>query len=188
MEFQTFDQKYLERLRDGDSQVEQHFAAYFGELIHLKVRRRIRSPQLLEDIRQETLLRVLRAVREKGGISDARKLGAFVSGVCHYVTVELSRSEGRYEAPERDFDEQAGVTEDIDAPLVTEERRQQVRKVLAKLENRDRKLLRAVFLDELGSAEVCRRFEVDADYLRVLVFRAKARFRQAYTRRAGAPL
>ena len=64
MEFQTFDQEYLERLRDGNSQVEQHFAAYFGELIHLKVRRRVRSPQLLEDIRQETLLRVLRAVRE----------------------------------------------------------------------------------------------------------------------------
>jgi RNA polymerase sigma-70 factor, ECF subfamily len=188
VEFQTFDQEYLTRLRDGDAQVERHFAAYFGELIHLKLRRRIRSPQLLEDIHQETLLRVLRAVREKGGISDARKLGAFVSGVCHYVTVELSRSEGRYEAPERDFDEQPAATEDMDAPLINEERRRQVRKVLARLENRDRKLLRAVFLDELSSTEVCRRFDVEPDYLRVLVFRAKARFRQAYARRAGTPL
>ena len=100
----------------------------------------------------------------------------------------MSRSEGRYEAPERDFDEQPAATEDMDAPLVNEERRRQVRKVLARLENRDRKLLRAVFLDELGSTEVCRRFEVEPDYLRVLVFRAKARFRQAYARRAGTPL
>ena len=93
MQFQTFDEDYLRRLRNGDAQVEQHFASYFGELIHLKLRRRVRSPQLAEDIRQETIYRVLRTIREKDGLEDARKLGAFVSGVCHYVTVELSRSE-----------------------------------------------------------------------------------------------
>jgi hypothetical protein len=43
-----------------------------------------------------------------------------------------------------------------------------------------------VFLEELTSAEVCRRFQVEPDYLRVLVFRAKARFRQAYARGAGS--
>ena len=88
MQFQTFDEEYVGRLRDGDAGAEEHFAAYFGELIHLKLRRRVRTPQLVEDIRQETLCRVLRILREKGGIEDARKLGAFVSAVCHYVTAE----------------------------------------------------------------------------------------------------
>jgi len=186
VQFQTFDDDYLRRLRDGDSRVEEHFASYFGELIHLKLRRRVHTRQLLEDIRQETLCRVLRAIREKNGIEDARKFGAFVSGVCHYVTVELSRSENRYEPPERDFDEQLDKTEDPDTPLINEERRKQVQKVLSKLERRDRKLLRAVFLEELGSSEVCRRFQFEPDYLRVLVFRAKARFRQAYAKGAGS--
>ena len=186
MQFQTFDEEYLRRLRNGDSQVEQHFASYFGELIHLKLRRRVRSPQLIEDIRQETILRVLRTIREKDGLEDARKLGAFVSGVCHYVTVELSRSEGRYEAPDRDFDERVDATQaDPDSRLITNERCKQVRKILAKLDDRDRNLLRAVFLEELGSTEVCRRFQVDPDYLRVLVFRAKARFKQAYVKGAA---
>jgi RNA polymerase sigma-70 factor (ECF subfamily) len=184
--FHTFDDEYLRRLRDGDSQVEQHFASYFGELIHLKLRRRVRTRQLLEDIRQETLCRVLRAVREKNEIEDARKLGAFVAGVCHYVTVELSRSENRYEPSERDFDERPDTAESPDAPLINEQRRQEVQKVLAKLENRDRKLLRAVFLEELSADEVCRRFQIERDYLRVLIFRAKARFRQAYTRQAAS--
>jgi len=187
VEFQTFDDQYLRRLRDGDSPTEQHFAKYFSELIHLKLRGRIRSPQLLEDIRQETLFRVLRAVREKGGVEDSRKFGAFVSGVCHYVSAELTRSEGRYEAPDRDFDDQPDHLQDFDAPLINEQRQQQIRKVLAKLDGRDRKLLRALFFDELGSAEVCRRFQVEPDYLRVLVFRAKARFRQAYGRMAAPP-
>ena len=167
--------------------MEQHFASYFGELIHLKLRRRVRSPQLAEDIRQETIYRVLRTLREKDGLQDARKLGAFVSGVCHYVTVELSRSEGRYETSDRDFDKQVDVAQgDQDARLISEQCRKEVRKILGKLDDRDRNLLRAVFLEELGSSEVCRRFQVEPDYLRVLVFRAKARFKQAYIKGASA--
>lgn len=186
MQFQTFDEDYVRRLRDGDARVEEHFAAYFGELIHLKLRRRVRTPQLVEDIRQETLCRVLRTLREKDGIEDARKLGAFVSAVCHYVTVELSRSENRYEPPDHDFAELADPSPDLDVPLINEERRREVKKILAKLEDRDRKLLIAMFLDDLGSREICRRFQVQPDYLRVLIFRAKARFRQEYARGAAS--
>ena len=186
MQFQTFDEEYVGRLRDGDAGAEEHFAAYFSELIHLKLRRRMRTPQLVEDIRQETLCRVLRTLREKGGIEDARKLGAFVSAVCHYVTAELIRSEKRYETPTQDFEERADPGHDLDAPLINEERRRQVKKILAKLEDRDRKLLRAMFLDELDSKEICRRFQVQPDYLRVLIFRAKARFRQEYVRSAAS--
>ena len=185
--FQTFDDDYLRRLRDGDSQVEQHFASYFGELILLKLRHRVRTRQLMEDIRQETLCRVLRAAREKNEVADARKLGAYVCGVCNYVTLELTRGENKYEAAERDFDERPDPTQDDpDTPLIDEERRRDVQTTLAELDDRDRDLLRAVFLEELSSDEVCRRFHVEPGYLRVLVFRAKARFRQAYTRRAGA--
>jgi len=186
VQFQTFDEGYLGRLRDGDSQVEQHFASYFGELIQLKLRRRIRTRQLLEDIQQETLCRVLKTLRDPGGLRDARKLGAFVSAVCNNVSAELSRSENRYEASERDFDDQAASGQDPDAPLINEQRQQQVRKILDKLDERDRKLLRAMFLEELTSAEVCRRFDVQPDYLRVLIFRAKARFRQEFAREAGS--
>jgi len=186
VQFQTFDDDYLRRLRDGDSQVEQHFAGYFGELILLKLRRRVRTRQLMEDIRQETLCRVLRAVREKSEVADARKLGAYVCGVCNFVALELIRREVRYDAAERDFDERPDPSRDADDLLIDEQRRREVQKTLAELEDRDRNLLRAVFLEELSSDEVCRRFGVEPGYLRVLVFRAKARFRQAYTRRAGA--
>jgi RNA polymerase sigma-70 factor (ECF subfamily) len=186
VQFHSFDEEYLRRLRDADSQVERHFASYFGELILLKLRRRVRSRQLLEDIQQETLLRVLKTVRDPKGIQDARKLGAFVLAVCHNVSSELNRSEGRYDPAEYDFDKQAATGQDPDVPLINEQRQRQVKKVLAKLEERDRKLLEARFLEELSPEEVCRRFDVQPDYLRVLMFRAKARFRQEFARGAGA--
>lgn len=186
MQFQTFDEDYLRRLRDGDSHVEQHFASYFGELIQLKLRRRVRTRQLLEDIQQETLCRVLKTLRDPAGLRDARKLGAFVSSVCNNVALELTRSENRYEPSERDFDDRAGAGQDPDVSLINEQRQRQVKKILDKLDERDRKLLRAIFLEELTSPEVCRRFDVQPDYLRVLIFRAKARFRQEFTREAGS--
>ena len=68
MQFHTFDEEYLRRLAEGDAVVEDHFATYFGKLLSLKLRTRIRSPQLIEDIRQETLLRALQMLRKKGGV------------------------------------------------------------------------------------------------------------------------
>ena len=186
MEFRAFDREYLQLLREGNPEVERHFAAYFGELIYLKLRRRVHSQQLLEDIRQETLCRVLRAVREKDSIENPRKFGAFVSGVCHYVAIELRRNERRYESADVEECEPFDISQDLDAPLVNEQRKLLVRKVLSELAKRDRRLLRAIFLDEREPAEVCLNFGVDQDYLRVLIFRAKARFREAYTRSLGA--
>jgi len=186
VQFQTFDDDYLRRLRDGDSQVEQHFANYFGELIQLKLRRRVRTRQLLEDIQQETLCRVLKTLRDPNGLRDPRKLGAFVSAVCNHVMLELTRSEIRYEPTDRDFDDRAGTEPGPDVLLINEQRQRQVKKILDKLDERDRRLLRAVFLEELTSDEVCRRFDVQPDYLRVLIFRAKARFRQEFARQAGS--
>lgn len=185
MDFRAFDHEYLRLLRERDSEVERHFAAYFGELIYLKLRRRVHSEQLLEDIRQETLCRVLRAVREKDSIENPHKFGAFVSGVCHFVAIELGRNERRYESAEIEGREALDLSQDLDAPLVNEQRKLLVRKVLSGLGKRDRRLLRAIFLDEREPAEVCLNFGVDQDYLRVLIFRAKARFREAYTRSPG---
>ena len=55
MQFQDFDQAYVERLRAGDFRTQEHFVIYFSELIQLKLRSRLRTPQAIEDVRQEKL-------------------------------------------------------------------------------------------------------------------------------------
>jgi len=54
LQFQAFDESYVERLRSGDFRPRQHFVAYFSELNQLKLRSRLRTPQAIEDVRQET--------------------------------------------------------------------------------------------------------------------------------------
>jgi len=52
MSQETFDQPYIDALVDGQVQIQEHFTAYFGDLLYIKVRSRVRSAQLREDIVQ----------------------------------------------------------------------------------------------------------------------------------------
>jgi RNA polymerase sigma-70 factor (ECF subfamily) len=81
--------------------------------------------------------------------------------------------------------EPADLSQDLEAPLVNQQQCREVEAVLAELTEKDRGLLRALFLEDKSSAEVCHQFDVDGGYLRVLVHRAKQRFKKVYVRRAG---
>ncbi len=69
--------------------------------------------------------------------------------------------------------------------LSAKEREKKVREILEKLPERDRRLLREVFLEERDKDEVCRDFGVDREYLRVLLHRAKQAFKSSYLKHAG---
>ncbi len=185
MNFHSFDQDYVTRLAHGDRTVEEHFSSYFSELLYLKLRSRLRSPQLIEDIRQETLMRVLKTLKTKGGIEYPERFGAFVNSVCNNVMMELLRSDTRYDQIDPVAVEPADTGVDLDAPLVDRERKRDIQKVLDDLPQKDREILKMLYLDERDREDVCRHFKVDDNYLRVLVHRAKSRFRNALARSAG---
>ena len=178
MEFQNFDAYYLERLAARDPEVERHFHDYFSELIRIKLRSRQFAPHVIDDIRQETFLRVLQAVRREG-IRDPQRIGAFVNSTCNFVAMEFGRAGARYKVPDAEAPDVRDERPDSERVLLAAEERKQVRAILEKLSDKDRRLLSAVFLEERTVEEVCRQFGVDANYLRVLLFRARTRFRQA---------
>jgi RNA polymerase sigma-70 factor (ECF subfamily) len=186
LKFETFSEDYVQRLADGDSDAGEHFASYFGSVLYLKLRVRLRNPDLIEDIRQETLMRVLGILRRGGGVKRPERFGAFVNGVCENVMKELGRSDRRAEQwDEHTTDEPIDPTVDLDAELVNAEFKRDIRRIFAELQEKDRRILQAIFLDEIDKAEVCRMFHVEAGYLRVLIYRAKAEFRNAYYRGRG---
>ena len=103
----AFDQQYVDLLIQGDPAVEAHFSSHFGKLLTVKLKYRLRSKELAEDARQETFLRVLQVLRNKGGIKNPERLGAFVKAVSENVLLEIFRS-GRLD--------QRRVTDDNDFP------------------------------------------------------------------------
>jgi RNA polymerase sigma-70 factor, ECF subfamily len=187
LQFHEFDVSYLERLCSGDFRTESHFVAYFSELIQLKLRSRVRSPQAVEDLRQETFARVFVALRSQGKLRQPERLGAFVNSVCNNVLLEHYRSSSREDSIEDD--ESVNVPDpslDVLAILSHKEMEQKVRQVLDELSERDRRLLREIFLEERDKDAVCHDFGVDRDYLRVLLHRAKQAFKEVYLKQTPA--
>jgi hypothetical protein len=62
------------------------------------------------------------------------------------------------------------------------ERKAMMRRLLKELPEKDGRLLQRVFIDEEDIDTVCREFHVDRGYLRMLLFRARQRFRIAVER------
>lgn len=183
MDFQQFDAEYLRRLRDGDPEVQQHFAGYFGELLMLKLRGRIKPRDVFPEIIQETLMRALRAVRD-GRVNSPERFGAFIHSICHHVMQEYSRSERPHEPAHGIEDELMDPSIDLDKPLVTADRKRAVERILAEMRERDRRVLRAIYLDEKRPEEVCRLLEISPDYLPLVLYRARLRFRRSWLENA----
>jgi RNA polymerase sigma-70 factor, ECF subfamily len=180
MELFAFDDDYVRRLRQRDRDTEVHFEAYFRDLLLIKLRRRLAAADAIEDVRQEVFARVFARLDD---LRDGRKLGAFVNSICNHVLMERYREDARAsrgDAAPAEIDE----SENIERELVEEETRARVRRVLGRMAQRDADILRALFLEELSKDEVCRRFGVDRGYLRVLLHRAKDKFRSEFQRKS----
>jgi RNA polymerase sigma factor (sigma-70 family) len=178
MEFFPFDDDYVRRLREGDRATEEHFYSYFRDLLLAKLRRRLRSMQAVDEVRQRVFLRVLEHLAD---LRDGRTLGAFVNSTCNYVLLEYYRDEARTEPLDETVD--VTVEADADARYDSSRIKARVTRVLEQLEPREAEILRAVFLDDGSKDEICRRYNVDRSYLRVLLHRAKEKFRAQYLRR-----
>jgi RNA polymerase sigma-70 factor, ECF subfamily len=185
LERQSFDESYVTRLTRGDAETERHFSRYFGELLSIKLRCRLRSSHLVDDARQETFLRVLNVLRNKGGLEHPERLGAFVNAVCDNVLSEFFRAGSRYQQPPENAPEPEDESASADSGCITGERKRLIRQVLNKLSETDRAVLRKVFLEDRDKDEICRELGIDRDYLRVRVHRALARFRSALEKDTG---
>lgn len=175
-----FDSAYVTRLRDGDAETEKHFVSHFTNVIRLSLRSRLRSWELIEDIRQETFLRVINFLRSDRSLDHPERLGAYVHSVSINVMMEHLRASTRHPPIPEEAREFADRRASADGRLVTRERKEMVRTILEDLSEKDRQILRAVYLEEKDKSEICEDYQVDRDYLRVLVHRAKTRFREAF--------
>ncbi len=166
----NFDDQYIAGLLMGDCEIENHFAAYFSRDLDQWLRGKLRNSALAEDIRQETLRRVLEMLH-RGVLREPSCLSSFVHGVCRRVLLEqwrknarLSFSDDLFQEPEENCDPERAVS--------TAESVDRLRTAMLALPPKPRQLLSMLYLEERDRAEVSRRFGVNQSYLRVLIYRA----------------
>ncbi|HEX5227681.1 MAG TPA: sigma-70 family RNA polymerase sigma factor [Bryobacteraceae bacterium] len=137
----------------------------------------------IEDIVQEALARLMTAARDDKILNPAA-IGAFLNGICRNVISEYRRRNMREdpmpevvpEPPDR------GIR---DADLL--ELREAIDHGLAQLSERDRRVLRAFYLEEKSKEEILNDSGMSDENFRVVLCRAKERFRAIFLDQAKHP-
>jgi RNA polymerase sigma-70 factor, ECF subfamily len=187
VELFAFTREYVERLREGDPSTEQHFVAYFDQLLRIKLRARRLASETIDDLCQETYIRVLANLRKgEDAVRQPERFGAYVNSICNYVLMEFYRSSNRTSPWDDSYLELPDHALNTEGLLVTKQAKERVRQVLVALPKKDHDLLWAFFIEEKDKDEVCEQFGVDRDYFRVLLHRAKDKFRVLYEKDRAA--
>ena len=140
MQLQSFDESYVERLQAGDFRTQEHFVAYFSELIQLKLRSRLNSPQAIEDVRQETFTRVFAALRG-GKLRQPERLGSFVNSMCNNVLLEHYRASSRDSSLDDEEQQDFPATNvDVLGTIAAKQMGEKIREILEEMPERDRRL------------------------------------------------
>jgi RNA polymerase sigma-70 factor (ECF subfamily) len=185
-QFTRFNDEYLRALKERNPDAENDLIACFSRPVQLKLRGRLRSPDLAQDASQETFLRVFSYFRSGKTLENPASLPGFVHSVCNNVALEMLRAHTRHDQLPEHAPEPTDTSPGPEGALVTEERKDLVTRLLRELSTKDRQLLRRVFLDEEDKDLVCTEFHVDRGYLRVLLHRARLRCRAAIQERGAA--
>jgi RNA polymerase sigma-70 factor (ECF subfamily) len=174
----AFDDDYVRRLREHGARTEQHFHDYFRPRLYSRLRNRLRSLADIDEVRQETFRRVLTMIYDNK-LRDGRTLPGFVFTVCDNIVLELYRKNARTEPLDEHHPEPLDDG-DAEGAMITAEKQQAVRRVLDEIKPGDAAILRAL-MEELPREEICRKFGVSNNYLRVLLHRARKHFRAKFT-------
>lgn len=157
------------------SAFESELAARFRERIRMFAARRLGDHVAAEDVAQETLRRVVEALRA-ARVEDLGALPGFVFQTARNICLQRHRSAIR-EARALSLWAAHDSAADPDAlvALISEERCAAVRRALEELNHDDRALLRALYFESGETGDVAERMGVSAGALRVRKHRALLR-------------
>jgi RNA polymerase sigma factor (sigma-70 family) len=167
-----FNATYVHSLRHRDPATEEHFVSHFSPMLLRKLRKHLHSTELAHDLRQETFLRVLTFLRSNQSIREPERFEFFVLGVCNNVLHETYRQQKKVIPLDPEL-ELVSNAPSPDARAMAAERADQLQKMLSELPPRFRAILKAALLEEQDRDEICLRFGVKRNHLRLLICRAK---------------
>jgi RNA polymerase sigma-70 factor, ECF subfamily len=137
----------------------------------------------VDDIVQEALMRFMLAAREDK-IHNQAAVGAFLNGICRNVVSEYRRRNMRDEPMPEVVPEPPGKSIP-EAELF--ELRDAIAQGMEQLSERDRRVLRAFYLEEKSKDEILKQTGMTDENFRVVLCRAKERFRAIYLERTQHP-
>lgn len=174
------DTELVANIQNGHAESEATLYEKYSPKVYYLALRESKSPQDAEDVRAETFLRVLQAIR-RDQIRSAGSLPSFILGVTRNVLNELyarRRQVGEVVPPEA-----AGLS----APsherfFLDREVQLAIQRTIERLKPRERAVIRMCFYEELPTEEIARHAQIAPERVRLVKSRALKHFREIHGR------
>jgi RNA polymerase sigma factor (sigma-70 family) len=149
---------------------------HFSERVYFIALKELRSHADAEDVRNETMLRVIEAIRADR-VSTPDALTSFVIGTARNVMRESLRKLHRVEPmADRDFAGESAT------PFTDHTVQKAIETVISRLKPRERDFLRLYYFEELPRDEISERLGIHQDRVRLIKSRALKSFKEIYGR------
>lgn len=178
------DAELVAMIQGGHSESEAALFERYSARVYYIALRDTHSRQDAEDVRSETFLRVLQAIRGNQ-VRSPEALSAFILGTTRNVLKELflrRKRSGTQEPPEAGDTAVSSHEQDfLDAEV-----KSAIAETIERLRPREKALLRMHFYEELPTPEIARRTGIAPERVRLVKSRALKRFREFYARMTRA--
>lgn len=159
--------------------IQEHFRKYFTALMSAKLRFKLKSPEAIEDVQQETFVRFYVALRA-GKIREPKSLGSYVNSMCNNILKEAWRVNASVSLDDDDAPDFPALRSDVTKILANKQAAQRIHQAIEQLPERDRRVLRAIYFEERNKDEVCGELGITRDHLRLLLHRAIQKMKHLY--------
>ena len=176
----TADNEIVAGIQNGQTESESALYEKYSARVFYLALRETRSQHDAEDVRAETFLRVLQAIRGSQ-VRSANALGSFILGVTRNVLRELY-AKRRQMGDSIPADEAELATPSHEHIFLDQEVRTAIQKTIARLKPREQLVLRLLIYEELPSEEVARRTAIAPERVRLVKSRALKHFREIHNR------
>ena len=162
----------------GETQAETALYEQFAARVYFTALSETHSPHDAEDIRAETFLRVIQALRQ-GKLRTADSLPSFIVGITLNVTREHLRRKYRADSLE-DYEYDIAGDGSLEQAMLEAETGRALQACLRQLKPREQECLRLFYYEELTKEEIAERLGINEERVRLVKSRALASFREIY--------
>jgi RNA polymerase sigma factor (sigma-70 family) len=169
------------RVGRGDKFAEDQIYRKYSDRLYFLALSELHSHEDAEDVRSETFIRVIHAVRQ-GKLRKPESLGSFIVGIALNVIRELRRQKFGVESLD-DNDEHVAAEASPEEAFLDQEVKSSIAETVKHLRPREQEFLRLYYYEELPLPAIAAALEIKQERLRLIKSRALQRFRKIYQNR-----
>jgi RNA polymerase sigma-70 factor (ECF subfamily) len=175
----------VRRIAAGDAAAEEQLVARYSRGILYLLRRLGASPELAEDLHQETFRIVLERLRQRG-LAEPAGLVGFLRGTARNLALAERRKAVRRQTEGLDPLDLAATADPAPSQLQSvlyDEQAALVRRLIGELDtDRDRQILLRFYVGEEDKRRICADLRLDSLHFNRVLFRARQRFKELVER------